>query len=172
MFTLGTKEGTQANRVRRYLDVKYMTLEYEAESDDSGHVIFKFPTLDEEEFRGLVFKLKRVDGVTLMGVDSELTESNIMKLANLIEIESDELDEINENLNPEVLRMLNRFIKSMAKRYDYSERDAVFAIKAAMKQRDFLDSEDEENQSIDRPDTDIQEQKIRKLIHNELKRIS
>jgi len=84
----------------------------------------------------------------------------------------DATDRLAENLNPEVLRALDRFIKSMAKRYDYSERDAVFAIKAAMKQRDFLDSEDEENQSIDRPNTDIQEQKIRKLIQNEIKRIS
>ena len=84
----------------------------------------------------------------------------------------DATDRLAENLNPEVLIALDRFIKSMAKRYDYSERDAVFAIKAAMKQRDFLDSEDEENQSIDRPNTDIQEQKIRKLIQNEIKRIS
>ena len=43
---------------------------------------------------------------------------------------------LDEALNPEVLRALDRFIKNMAKRYGYSERDAVFAIKAAMKQRD------------------------------------
>jgi len=43
---------------------------------------------------------------------------------------------VNEALNPEVLRKLDSFIKAMAKRYGYSERDAVFAIKAAMKQRD------------------------------------
>ena len=45
-------------------------------------------------------------------------------------------ENVNESLNPEILRALDRFIKAMAKRYDYSERDAVFAIKAAMKQRD------------------------------------
>ena len=43
---------------------------------------------------------------------------------------------VNEALNPEVLRKLDSFIKAMAERYGYSERDAVFAIKAAMKQRD------------------------------------
>ena len=42
---------------------------------------------------------------------------------------------INEALNPEVSRIVNRFIKAMAKRYDYSEQDAVFAIMAALKQR-------------------------------------
>lgn len=42
-----------------------------------------------------------------------------------------------ESLNPEVTKSVDRFIKSMAKRYDYSEQDAVFAIQAALKQREF-----------------------------------
>ena len=42
-----------------------------------------------------------------------------------------------ESLNPEVSNALNRFIKAMAKRYNYSEQDAVYAIMAALKQRDF-----------------------------------
>ena len=44
---------------------------------------------------------------------------------------------INEALNPEVSRMVNRFIKGIAQKYSYSEQDAVFAIMAALKQRDF-----------------------------------
>ena len=50
-------------------------------------------------------------------------------------------DYINESLNPEVTKALDRFIKAMAKRYYYSENDAVFAIQAALKQRDFNLSE-------------------------------
>ena len=42
-----------------------------------------------------------------------------------------------ESLNPEVHRLVNGFIKKMADRYDYSEQDAVYAIMAALKQRDF-----------------------------------
>jgi hypothetical protein len=42
-----------------------------------------------------------------------------------------------EVLNPEVSQAVNRFIKAMAKRYSYSEQDAVFAIMAALKQRKF-----------------------------------
>ena len=42
-----------------------------------------------------------------------------------------------ESLNPEVIKAVDRFIKAMAKRYDYSEQDAVFAIQAALKQREF-----------------------------------
>ena len=43
----------------------------------------------------------------------------------------------NESLNPEVSKALDRFIKAMAKRYDYSEKDVIFAIQSALKQRDF-----------------------------------
>ena len=46
-------------------------------------------------------------------------------------------DSLSESLNPEVIKALDRFIKAMAKRYDYSEQDAVFAIQAALKQRKF-----------------------------------
>jgi len=172
MYTLGIPK-RDYRRTTQVLDYESQpSISYNSNIQDDGFYMFTFPEAgSEDDFRDIVIKLKG-EGIRVIGADSQLTEKQIMKLADLVEIESDELDEINENLNPEVLRMLNRFIKSMAKRYDYSERDAVFAIKAAMKQRDFLDSEDEENQSIDRPDTDIQEQKIRKLIHNELKRIS
>jgi len=44
-------------------------------------------------------------------------------------------ESLNEALNPEVSRKVNSFIKAMAKRYNYSEQDAVFAIMAALKQR-------------------------------------
>jgi hypothetical protein len=48
---------------------------------------------------------------------------------------SQQFKSLNEALNPEVSRKVNAFIKAMAKRYDYSEQDAVFAIMAALKQR-------------------------------------
>jgi hypothetical protein len=44
---------------------------------------------------------------------------------------------IKESLNPEVSKKVAQFIKAMAKRYDYKEQDAVYAIMAALKQRDF-----------------------------------
>ena len=46
-------------------------------------------------------------------------------------------ENIKESLNPEVSKMVNRFIRGMAQKYGYSEQDAVFAIMAALKQRDF-----------------------------------
>ena len=55
---------------------------------------------------------------------------------------------MNESLNPEVSQKVNQFIKAMAKRYGYSEQDAVFAIMAALKQRKF-DGLDERVAKID-----------------------
>jgi hypothetical protein len=42
---------------------------------------------------------------------------------------------LNESLNPEVSRDVNRYIARTAKRYGYSEQDAVYAIMAALEQR-------------------------------------
>jgi len=44
---------------------------------------------------------------------------------------------IAESLNPEVQRTVNKLIKAMAKKYGYEEKDAVFAIQAALKQREY-----------------------------------
>ena len=46
-------------------------------------------------------------------------------------------ESVNENLNPEVSKAVSRFIKAMAKRYDYSEQDAVYAIMSALRQEGF-----------------------------------
>lgn len=59
-----------------------------------------------------------------------------------------EMKGLEEALNPEVSQAVSRFIKAMAKRYNYSEKDAVFAIQAALKQRNF-DGLDERVAKID-----------------------
>ena len=47
------------------------------------------------------------------------------------------LDTLEENINPEVTKAVNRFIKGMANKYDYSEQDAVFAIMRVLRQGNF-----------------------------------
>ena len=61
-------------------------------------------------------------------------------------------ESIKESLNPEVSNALNRFIKAMAKRYNYSEQDAVYAIMAALKQRDFdgINEEEMDDEEMDK----------------------
>jgi hypothetical protein len=51
---------------------------------------------------------------------------------------------LSESLNPEVSKTVNKFIAAMAQKYGYGEQDAVYAIMAALKQREF-DGLDEMN---------------------------
>ena len=51
--------------------------------------------------------------------------------------DDDMYENVNESLNPEVSKKVDQFIKAMAKRYGYEEQDAVYAIMAALKQREF-----------------------------------
>ena len=82
-------------------------------------------------------RLKEGKGSTL-----SLSKSDMEKLHKdgKIEIDGHKIlykveEDLNEALNPEISQKVNNFIKAMAKRYDYSEQDAVFAIMAALKQR-------------------------------------
>ena len=93
-------------------------------------------------------KLKELIQQTLEGVDSSpksnTDDINIDKSyssgadygsevsANTAE-DNTEVGELSEALNPEVTKAVSRFIKAMAKRYSYSEKDAVFAIQACFK---------------------------------------
>ena len=69
----------------------------------------------------------------LMGTGAK--EKPLRKLAAIGKKEDEE--NIKEALNPEVTSAVNRLIKGMAKKYGYEEKDAVFAIQAALKQREF-----------------------------------
>ena len=44
---------------------------------------------------------------------------------------------LTESLNPEVSRKVDSFIRAMADRYDYTMQDAVYAIMAALRQRNY-----------------------------------
>ena len=50
---------------------------------------------------------------------------------------------VDEAINPEVSQKVNAFIKAMAKRYDYSEQDAIFAIMTVLKQKEDVNYLDE-----------------------------
>ena len=85
-------------------------------------------------------------GVTQLQMQFGLSEEEAQKIYNQYkeDLKAEQPDaydfymkDLNEALNPEVSQKVNAFIKAMAKRYDYSEQDAVFAIMAALKQRDF-----------------------------------
>ena len=173
MFTLGVRDGTQADRVRSYLEEKFAEIEYDDTRKDDGIVLFGFPGLDERGFRKLVYKLKTMDGITLMGVDSQLTEKSIMKLANLI---NEFAPTTEDKRRPKWLGKL----KAMDKIWKEKEyRDDVDKwTQYSMDLSDLIDAwekelDDEEREREEKERTagmePISEQKIRKLIRKTIR---
>ena len=62
--------------------------------------------------------------------------------------------DVSESLNPEVSRSVDKFIRAMADRYDYSMQDAVYAVMAALKQRNY-DGLEEHHNDEDFPGKDL-----------------
>ena len=60
-----------------------------------------------------------------------------MNKSELKQLIKEEISKVNlkENLNPEVTKSVDRFIKAMAQRYGYEEQDAIHAIQTAISQR-------------------------------------
>ena len=98
MFTLGIPL-KQKRRTLGYLSNEYFPggmkklgqqVPYEILSSDDGFFELGFPGMDEDEFRDITFKLKQ-QGVTVIGADSQLTEKETMKLANLVPLRENRL---------------------------------------------------------------------------------
>ena len=88
MYTLAVPKGVHADRTRSYLkneiQVQDRGIDFREDGPDvDGFVTITFMSLDEDQFRYIVERLK-AQGVSMIGVDSQLTENKIMKLANLL----------------------------------------------------------------------------------------
>ena len=55
---------------------------YEDEKQDNDFYLFKFPNIDEYDFRKIVILLKQ-NGITTIGADNQLRERNIIKLVDI-----------------------------------------------------------------------------------------
>ena len=154
MYTLGIPK-RDYRRATQVLDYESQpSIPYEAELKDDGFYMFEFPGADADTFKKISVKLKG-EGIRIVGADEALTEKQIMKLADLVEIESpDENDFISDiNMVLEKHRQIFdnpifRAISDIIKEYETS----------GDKGEDFYLSENK--------------RKLRKLIRNEFKRIS
>lgn len=108
-----------------------------AKFDDSMFEALNMSNLPEVERIVNILKQADLDGETLqyilekIGMDEQMWKQLNVTYGNPMELE--------EALNPEVQRTVNNLIRAMAKKYGYEEKDAVFAIQAALKQREFED---------------------------------
>ena len=90
MFRLACPKGVHDNRVITYLKNEKELIDhqdFQRDPDDEGLVHYTFPGMDEDNFRYIVSQLQN-QGVTMIGVDTQLTEKKIMKLTDLIKEEA------------------------------------------------------------------------------------
>jgi len=85
--------------------------------------------------RTILSKLKSSDPIEYRGHIIQMEQALDALQAAEVSRMMDRERGLNESLNPEVTTAVNRFIKSMAERYEYEEQDAVYAIMAALEQR-------------------------------------
>ena len=145
MFTLGIPN-RQYRRATQVLGPENAyPIEYDAIDQGDGFYVFSFD-LDYDGFQDIVMMLKH-NGITTIGADSQLTERNIMKLTDLLE----------QDKRPSRMESAEDVIKKVDEIITDNPDTALDLLSDMVE--DFY-----ENQSMDRPNTDINELKIRKLI--------
>ena len=162
MFTLGIPNSQQrrASQVLRH-DVSE-PIDYDFHKQDKDFHIFTFD-VDYDGFYDIVLLLKG-NGVTTIGADTQLTERKIMKLADLIKESSAPLSSGEFNILNALKRIL---VEWETKQYpdDKTRWEEYF-----MDIQELVEDV-EENAMLDR-DTSVNEQKLRKLIRDEFKKLS
>ena len=167
MFTLGIPN-RQYRRATQVLGPDNANpIEYETEKQEDGFYVFSFD-IDYDGFQDIVILLKN-NGVTTIGADEQLTERKIMKLTDFL-IEQPEQPETERPNRMEsaddIIAKLEAVLELWERKEYEDDRDRW--------ENYFLDIEEivedyKENQSIDRPDTSLQEKKLRALIQNIIK---
>ena len=83
MYTLGIPN-RQYRRATQVLGPESADpIEYESEKQDADFYLFKFPNMDEYDFKEIVILLKG-NGISTIGADAQLTERKIMKLVDIL----------------------------------------------------------------------------------------
>ena len=151
MFTLGIPE-RQYRRTTQVLGPESADpIEYNAINQNDGFYVFSFD-IDYDGFKDIVFLLKK-NGITTIGADDQLTERKIMKLKDLLE--QNEKPSNRMETAEDVIVKVDEIITD--------NPDTALDLLSDMIE-DFY-----ENQSIDRPDTNLQEKKLKKLIQTVIK---
>ena len=83
MFTLGIPK-SQYRRTTQVLGHESSNpIPYDAIKQQDGFYMFSFPEADEFDFKNIV-RLLKLNGITTIGADAQLTEREIMKLVDLV----------------------------------------------------------------------------------------
>jgi len=160
-YILGIPD-SQKKRALGFL--KKSWVEFEEHPSIDGFFEVRFLNMDEEEFRRIVNQLKQQGAGPLIGADTYLTERKIMKLADLINEQQGPRDDAGD-----IIESLKNILKTWETK-DYDNPEERY-------QEYFLDIEElvqdfEEELVMNKPDlADLKENKMRKKIRSEIKKI-
>ena len=143
-------------------------IDYKAEKQDEDFYLFKFPNVDEYDFRDIVMLLKR-NGVTTIGADSQLTERNIMKLVDILR--EQESPEDNENLEEAqgIISKLKRILDSWQKKQYNTDKEKweEFTLDVEELIEDYEEETSMKGITMDSP----LNESIKKLVRKEIKKL-
>ena len=155
MFTLGIPLRQYRRTTQVLSNESDKTIEYSAVKQDDGFYVFSFPNVDYHAFKDIVLLLKR-NGITTIGEDEQLSERNIMKLVNLLKEES-----------PAENNFIDDIKMALEKNRELFNNPMFRTISDVIKNYEMGGDED---RMMNAPS--ITEQKLRKLIRDEFKKIS
>lgn len=162
MFTIAIADKDQKRTHNVLTHDRSNYIEFDSYQQDDGFYIFSFDT-DYDTFKNIVIMLKN-NGITTIGADKQLSEKKIMKLTDLLR-ENEELPNRMETADDIIAELEDILVVWEEKEYESDE----VRYKEYYKDIDNLVTDYKENQSIDRPDTSLQERKLKKLIQNIIK---
>jgi len=88
----------------------------------------EYLTKEGEKFKSGVYKTKK----EAEDKHWKLAKDNKLKSIRVVKVK-----EVNENKNPELDRLVNRFVAKLAKRYDYPLQSAVYAIMTVLRSQNY-----------------------------------
>ena len=155
MFTLGIPLRQYRRTTQVLSNESDKTIEYSAVKQDDGFYVFSFPNVDYHAFKDIVLLLKR-NGITTIGADEQLSEKKIMKLANLLKEES-----------PAENNFIDDVKMALEKNRELFNNPMFKTISDIIKN---YEMGGDEERLINTPS--LTEQKLRKIIRDEFKKIS
>ena len=155
MFTLGIPLRQYRRTTQVLSNESDKTIEYSAVKQDDGFYVFSFPNVDYHAFKDIVLLLKR-NGITTIGADEQLSEKKIMKLTNLLKEES-----------PAENNFIDDIKMALEKNRELFNNPMFRTISDVIKNYEMGGDED---RMMNMPS--VTEQKLRKLIKDEFKKIS
>ena len=143
-------------------------IDYEAEKQDEDFYLFKFPDVDEYDFKNIVILLKS-NGISTIGADSQLTERNIMKLVDILNEQESPEDNSNLEEAQGIIDKLKRTLESWQKKQynDDKEKWEMFTLDIEELIEDYEEETSMKGITMDSP----LNEELKNTIQKELKRL-